>query len=84
VSGMIDGVSKFYIVYHDTGSMHIEGYRSTEDMAMGALCCRSRDGDWFSRMDAFKKRLDELIERERSPDTPDEECCEADGEDKHG
>ena len=29
MSGLIDGTSKFYIVYHDSGSMHFEGYKTT-------------------------------------------------------
>lgn len=84
MSGMIDGVSKYFIVYHDTGSMHMEGYRSAEDMAIGALCVRSWEGDWFARMEEFKKRLDALIERERNPEPLDAECCEADGGVEHG
>lgn len=80
MSGLIDGTSKFYIVYHDSGSMHFEGYKNLEDMAMGALTTHSWKGDWFARMDAFKTRIDELVAREKAEVPDEDEVTPADGE----
>jgi hypothetical protein len=84
MSGFIDGTSKFYIVYHDSGSMHFEGYKNLEDLAMGALTTHAWKGDgigillvWFARMEAFKTHIDELVSRamaEASDDGEEEDA----------
>jgi hypothetical protein len=79
MSGMVDGVSKFFIVYHDGGAMHMEGFTTTEDMAIAALCIHSWRGNWVERAEAFKSRLEALIERENNPPPVADEDSEIDG-----
>lgn len=33
MSGMVNGVDKFYLVYHKWNAMHFNGFKSEEDMA---------------------------------------------------
>lgn len=61
MSGLIDGVSKVFVVYHEMGSMHIDGSRSFEEAAMQCLKHDSYKGDFVARLEAFKATIDKAI-----------------------
>jgi len=64
MSGMADGVSKYFIVYHDGGSMHFDGFKTLNDLALQALFNESWRPGWDERIVKFKADLDARIERD--------------------
>ena len=64
MSGLVDGVHKYFIVYSDGGSMHFNGFKTLEDLAQQALFMEKWKPGWEERIAKFKADLDKRIERD--------------------
>ncbi len=64
MSGMSDGVSKYFIVYSDGRAMHFDGFKTLEDLAQQALFMETWKPGWEDRIAKFKADLDARIERD--------------------
>jgi hypothetical protein len=58
---LIDGVNRFFILYHDGSSMHFEGAKTVEEAAFNALRIGSYREPWAARVARFKELLDESV-----------------------
>lgn len=59
MSGLVDGAHKYFIVYHDAGTMHFEGYATLNDLALQAMFNECWKPDWEERVAKFKADLEE-------------------------
>lgn len=57
---MIDGVNKVFILRHDSGAMHLEGFKTLNELAAHALRMDSWKPDWEQRMREFRATFEHI------------------------
>jgi hypothetical protein len=61
MGGLIDGVSKVFIVRHEGGSMHFDGHDTLNEAALHLLRMDSYKPDWAQRMEEFRKAFEHVV-----------------------